>query len=547
MEDRNRRKNISILIPTRVVRYLPDFCEKRKTGEYGRDGIMRHLTQSTLLLGVICFCLVNGVFGQSKNDEAVVGADAVYEQGQELMRRGEYRKAQALLEKALRADPADPRLYELLGDAYWRLRDSYLAIEAYTEALKRDPRRFSAYEKRAGIHSEREEWVDSVADLDKAIQLRPDVPRNYLRRGLIHRELNQFAKARADFERAYEQGCAGPAAYCLGLLLATCSDAAVRDGSRAIKYAQEACKQTDFKDYRSLSALAAAYAEAGQWDEAVRRSKVALEFAEGEDRTRQRTYCELYQFHEPLRGFAPELVANKQPSSAGEALLFARGKIRSGDCAGALADLRKAVELNPRLSSAHFELAMLTPLQNPSESIDHLTRAIELNPENVYAFAARSFVYFRQGRYREALKNSEAALLLDPKLRLARLLHVIALASLGEADKALAELARFSEAFPREPYLKCVWGHCYLMQGRYTEAVAELTEALRRYACAWAYSDRAVALSALGKEKEAKEDLEACNRLDPVLRARAEERMKEAKEKRSQHDAGLEESERKEK
>lgn len=509
---------------------------------------MRQLTQSTLLLGFTYLWLLNGVFGQSKNEEAVVGADAVYQQGLELKERCEYRKAQALLEKALRADPADPRLHELLGDVYRQLRDSYRAIEAYTEALKREPQRYSVYEKRAEVHYRRKEWDDALVDINKMIQLRPDAPRNYYRRGLIHAELNLFAKARADFERAYEQGCANPTAYCLGLLLATCSDAAVRDGSRAIKYAQEACKQTGFKDYQSLSALAAAYAEAGQWNEAIRQSKVASDLGKGGERSTERMHCELYQFHEPLRDFAPELVAKKRPSSAGEAFLFAQVKMRSGDDAGALADLRKAIELNPRLSSAHSELAALTPLENPSEKIDHLNRAIEVNPKNFDAFAYRGTVYLGLGRYREALKDYEAALLLDPKLPQARRFHLLALASVGEVEKALAELDRLSRECPSEPMLRTVRGHCYLMQGRFDEAVTELTEQLQRFPSdIWAYSDRAVALSALGKETEAKQDLEACSRLAPDLRALTEERMKAAKEKRSQHDAGLEESERKEK
>jgi tetratricopeptide (TPR) repeat protein len=493
---------------------------------------MRYLVKKALLFGSIYFLLVNGVLSQSKDGEGSDGADAIYEQGLDLMRRGQYREARTLLEKALHADPSDPKLHELLGDAYEQLRDSYHAIDAYTESLKREPQRFSAYDKRAHIYYLRRDWTLAIADYSKAIQMRPDIVRNYYNRALAYRELSQFAKARTDFESAYEKGDVNPTAYYLAKLLAMCPDAAIRDGQRAIEYAHEACKQTNYKEYQSLSTLAAAYAEAGQWDEAIRRSKQALEVAVGQDRSTERCICELYEFHEPRREFSFELVANKIPSKAGEALMIANVKYSYGNRMAGIADVRKAIELNPRLSYAHSLFGLFIMMENPREAIQHFNRALEANSKNAEAFSWRGVAYLYLGEYREAQKDSDAALVLDKKLHSASWVNLFALASCGEVDRALSELNRWSRECSNEGIwlISSVRGHCYLIQGRFDDAITELTEALRRDPSdSFAYSDRAVALTSLGKEKEAMQDLEKCSQLAPSLRALTEGRMRRRK------------------
>jgi tetratricopeptide (TPR) repeat protein len=72
----------------------------------------------------------------------------------------------------------------------------------------------------------------------------------------------------------------------LAWLLATCSDDTVRDGAEAIRHAERACKLTGFKQTGMISTLAAAYAEAGRFPEAVTTAEMAvrLQTANGETR-----------------------------------------------------------------------------------------------------------------------------------------------------------------------------------------------------------------------------------------------------------------------
>jgi eukaryotic-like serine/threonine-protein kinase len=62
----------------------------------------------------------------------------------------------------------------------------------------------------------------------------------------------------------------------LARLLATCDVAELRDGPRAVSYAEKVVAVTDRKDPDALGALAAAYAETGQFDKAVATQKEAI-------------------------------------------------------------------------------------------------------------------------------------------------------------------------------------------------------------------------------------------------------------------------------
>ena len=72
----------------------------------------------------------------------------------------------------------------------------------------------------------------------------------------------------------------------LARLLATCDVADLRDGPRAVSYAEKVVAGTDRKDAGALGALAAAYAETGQFEKAVATQKEAIAALTGEQNQR---------------------------------------------------------------------------------------------------------------------------------------------------------------------------------------------------------------------------------------------------------------------
>ena len=87
----------------------------------------------------------------------------------------------------------------------------------------------------------------------------------------------------------------------LAWIWATCPDAAIRNGARALEHARKACELTDWKKAHCLDALAAAHAESGRFDEAVQWAERAVELArEGEKATYQ-SRLETYRQGRPWR------------------------------------------------------------------------------------------------------------------------------------------------------------------------------------------------------------------------------------------------------
>jgi tetratricopeptide (TPR) repeat protein len=91
----------------------------------------------------------------------------------------------------------------------------------------------------------------------------------------------------------------------LALVLSTCSDAQFRNGSRAIQLAQQADEVAGGKNPLFIRTLAAAYAESGQFNEAIGAAHRALELAvtkgDAPLASKLRMDIDLYQINFPLR------------------------------------------------------------------------------------------------------------------------------------------------------------------------------------------------------------------------------------------------------
>ena len=98
----------------------------------------------------------------------------------------------------------------------------------------------------------------------------------------------------------------------LAWLLATSPDAHIRDGVQAVQYAERACELTRYSVTPLVGTLAAAYAEAGRYDDAVAAAQkaCALAAASGEPELlkRNQALLELYRARQPYHEAAAKVV-----------------------------------------------------------------------------------------------------------------------------------------------------------------------------------------------------------------------------------------------
>jgi Flp pilus assembly protein TadD len=200
-----------------------------------------------------------------------------------------------------------------LAETLARKGDFDGALREYEIVLRLQPDNADAHND-LGNHLMRLGRLDEAArHFTEALRLRPDQPEAHFNLALI---LEDGAKAREALEHLREALRRRPdwplALDRMAWIRATAADAGVRSGAEAVSLAEQACALAGRTDPGSLDTLAAAYAEAGRFQEAVTTAQSAVELSARVGKTelaaaiRQRVA--LYQANRPYR--EPASAAN---------------------------------------------------------------------------------------------------------------------------------------------------------------------------------------------------------------------------------------------
>ncbi|MFQ5731379.1 MAG: tetratricopeptide repeat protein [Planctomycetaceae bacterium] len=226
--------------------------------------------------------------------------------------------------------------YHQRAVAYTAFKQFDKALADLNAAISRDPRNVAAYNDRGNVYRKLGRPKQAIADFDKVIATNVRHPAVYTNRGLAWHDLGDYDRALADFNAAirldarfapaweaggsarqakgeyaaairnYQQAIKLDAKFVraynnLAWIMATCRTGKHRDGKQAVEYAMKACEMTNFQEAGTLDTLAAALAESGRYDDAVKRASEAAALADDSKKKAILRRLVLYKARKPFR------------------------------------------------------------------------------------------------------------------------------------------------------------------------------------------------------------------------------------------------------
>ncbi len=225
------------------------------------------LIVTLLWLGIPAIGILLGLILPAINK---VKLSAAMQRADASLANGDYDTAILHYEEIIGLGPETARPYHGRGLAYSHLGEYDKALSSLTQAIAFEPKNDVLFLDRGLAHWHKDAWNDAVKDYRRAIQINP----------------------RSD------RACSS-----LAWALATAPPDHLRDGKKALELAQKACELTNWQDPFPISALAAAYAELGDFPKALEWHKKAMASpafpADRMERARER--LRLYEQGKPYR------------------------------------------------------------------------------------------------------------------------------------------------------------------------------------------------------------------------------------------------------
>jgi tetratricopeptide (TPR) repeat protein len=207
----------------------------------------------------------------------------------------------------IKENPDEPAYWNNRGRVWDEMKEYDKSIADYAEASKLIPDDATTHNNLGSAYQAKGDNAAAIKHYNSAQQADPTNPTVYYNRGRAQQYSGNYSAAAEDYVEAirvdpnYLPGYNNAA-----WLAATCPDEKYRNAKLALEYAERAAAMTQGKVWEVLDTLAAAQAESGDYDAAVKTSEQAL--ALGDDAAIHggvRDRMTLYQAGKPYRMPAP--------------------------------------------------------------------------------------------------------------------------------------------------------------------------------------------------------------------------------------------------
>ncbi len=209
-----------------------------------------------------------------------------------------------LFSHALEATNNNYLAHNCLGQELYRQAKFAPAIEHFNKALQIKPNYTNAIISLGCVSTDRGDLKQAIDYFQKALNLKPDSADAHTNLGIALQKYGRFNDAIIHIRRSLQIEPDNPVTMNnLAWLFATCPDPNYRNPSEAIRLAQQVCRATAYVNPEMLDTLAAAFASAGRFDEAVITAQKALNLANENNKQlfqAIKSHLDLYNASKPL-------------------------------------------------------------------------------------------------------------------------------------------------------------------------------------------------------------------------------------------------------
>ncbi|MDE0184911.1 MAG: tetratricopeptide repeat protein [Candidatus Poribacteria bacterium] len=383
-------------------------------------------------------------------------AELAFQQGNVFMMFGGIDKAIDAYSNAIKLNPRDTDAFNNRGVAYQKLGKFDSAIDDYNTAIPLNPYDAVIYSNRGAAYVDKGEPDRGLEDINRAIELNPNYAETFYNRGIAYVNKGEYDRAIADYNIAVKRGRDHADVYNnRGIAFhKKCEfDRAILDFDTAIKMSPK------FPDHYVNRGNA--FHEKGAIDHAI------------EDFNR-----------------AIELNPN------GTIAYNSRGNVYSGkgEYDRAIADFNKAIQLNPNLAEPYNNRGgVYHDKEDFDRAIKDFDKAIQLNPGYANAYYNRGVTYKSKGNVQFALKDFNKAIELNPDFAIAYSNRGVVYDMKVDHDRAMLELNKAIELNPNlaEAYINR--GIAYDQRSDFNRATEDFNMAIQlKPKFAEAYNSRGI-------------------------------------------------------
>ena len=191
-----------------------------------------------------------------------------------------WQNSETLARHALAVTSHNPPMELVLGSALIEQGKIEEAGQHFAEVLKLLPNSVPALADLALAYYAQGRLEEAVDKCREALVVEPDEPKVYYELACLLAKQGKWSEAAAEYQALLQ---INPnhlfALNNLAWLRVTASDARLRDGPEAVRLAEKACQLSNYQATFYMGTLAAAYAEAGRFDVAVKTAQKAVALA----------------------------------------------------------------------------------------------------------------------------------------------------------------------------------------------------------------------------------------------------------------------------